>query len=304
MSDATLIDIIVSSGVGPPGPAGPPGGSTVPSDGRTYGLTDNNQGWTAVLPLTGGTLSGPLNLGTVGTVYWTASRLFLAATVELDLVSSHPNGAWVYSAEMLDIAGDTATVGIGSGASLISGNTGDVWLYTGQAAAGSSGNILIQSGAAFGDGNKQGDILLQFPGGLAGAERGMVRLDGGMEIKAVAEAYPEIDLIQPSTVDVGATPGIWFNTMTPTSWCGWVMGSRAGKGRWELDFGDDTPETGGNSGSNFTLVRYSDAGAVMDKPVQVRRQDGLVILNNLPTEDPHVVNALYNQGGNVRVSAG
>jgi hypothetical protein len=59
-------------------------------------------------------------------------------------------------------------------------------------------------------------------------------------------------------------------------------GTTAGVPRWTINIGDTAPESTGNLGSNFTLSRYTDAGAGIDNPLNINRQTGLVLLNNKP----------------------
>jgi hypothetical protein len=50
--------------------------------------------------------------------------------------------------------------------------------------------------------------------------------------------------------------------------------------RWLLRLGNDTVESGGNAGSDFSVVRYSDAGSVISSPLAIRRQTGNVLLDS------------------------
>lgn len=49
--------------------------------------------------------------------------------------------------------------------------------------------------------------------------------------------------------------------------------------RWNFGANND-PETGGNAGSNFELMSYSDFGGAIGKAVQVRRADGATLLQS------------------------
>ncbi len=80
----------------------------------------------------------------------------------------------------------------------------------------------------------------------------------------------------------GATasfPTIYFDGAASTS--RQMIGSTAGVNRWQLNFGDATPESGSNSGSNFSLRRFSDAGAAIDFPLSVDRATGKTTLTAL-----------------------
>lgn len=59
-----------------------------------------------------------------------------------------------------------------------------------------------------------------------------------------------------------------------------IAGMNASAMRWALNLGDQTPETGGNSGSNWTLQRYADNGALIDTPVTISRASGQMTVAN------------------------
>lgn len=52
-----------------------------------------------------------------------------------------------------------------------------------------------------------------------------------------------------------------------------VFGKKAGLNRWGMLLGDANAESAGNAGSYFTLIRYDDAGAQLDFPLQMQRND-------------------------------
>jgi hypothetical protein len=49
--------------------------------------------------------------------------------------------------------------------------------------------------------------------------------------------------------------------------------------RWTVQLGDGAAESGGNAGSNFRIDRYTDAGASIDTPLQIKRDTGIVTAN-------------------------
>jgi len=55
----------------------------------------------------------------------------------------------------------------------------------------------------------------------------------------------------------------------------------SGSLRWNLVIADGGAETGGNAGSNFSLLRYSDAGAYIDIPLNINRASGSTTLTSL-----------------------
>lgn len=73
--------------------------------------------------------------------------------------------------------------------------------------------------------------------------------------------------------------GQWatFNANKPTSGlASQYLGSKAGIVRWAILAGDQLTETGsGNTGANFGISRYSDAGAYLDTPMSIQRSSGV-----------------------------
>jgi len=58
-----------------------------------------------------------------------------------------------------------------------------------------------------------------------------------------------------------------------------IYGLKAGLGRWQVELGNGTPETGSNAGSDFYVNRYSDAGGYLGSPIMVDRA-GLISFND------------------------
>ena len=54
--------------------------------------------------------------------------------------------------------------------------------------------------------------------------------------------------------------------------------NRNGKARWLMELGNDTHESGGNSGTDFVLLNCDDAGNQLGTPVSIRRSDGQIAL--------------------------
>jgi hypothetical protein len=90
-----------------------------------------------------------------------------------------------------------------------------------------------------------------------------------------------------SNVRLSGTGGFQYTaspiTLTPgsdqTSQLALVQGASPGpySQRWAVEK-NATAEGGGNTGSDFAVVRYSDAGAVLGTPFQIRRSDGLITM--------------------------
>ena len=57
-----------------------------------------------------------------------------------------------------------------------------------------------------------------------------------------------------------------------------VVGRLLEATRWRLSLGDATPETGGNTGSDFKIERYNDAGTLIDTPFTINRRLGIVTI--------------------------
>lgn len=55
-----------------------------------------------------------------------------------------------------------------------------------------------------------------------------------------------------------------------------LFGQSAGSNRWQLAMADNTAESTGNKGSDWTLARYSDAGAIIDVVMRAHRDTGIV----------------------------
>jgi hypothetical protein len=58
-----------------------------------------------------------------------------------------------------------------------------------------------------------------------------------------------------------------------------VFGRMTGNARWSMAFSGVNNETGSNAGSDFTIYRYTDAGAPNGIPFQINRANGLVSAN-------------------------
>ncbi len=59
-----------------------------------------------------------------------------------------------------------------------------------------------------------------------------------------------------------------------------LWGETAGLGRWALDLGDATAESGSNAGSDFVVKRYNDAGTFLADAFAIRRNTGAFLIYN------------------------
>jgi hypothetical protein len=75
----------------------------------------------------------------------------------------------------------------------------------------------------------------------------------------------------------GADPTIWLNKAAVGGF-NTLSGMTAGLARWNITLGDNTAESGGNAGSEFTLGRFDDAGVYLGAPFTVYRATGQVLI--------------------------
>lgn len=81
-----------------------------------------------------------------------------------------------------------------------------------------------------------------------------------------------------------------------------ILGTRNGVSRWNMSLGDGLAESGSlDIGSNFALDRFSDAGAFIDRPLEIYRTDGTVIMR---TSLLNVVSALSPFASGFSASSG
>jgi len=55
-----------------------------------------------------------------------------------------------------------------------------------------------------------------------------------------------------------------------------IIGRVNGSSRWGVFLGEGSAETGGNTGTHFTIARYNDSGIMMDTPLVIYRDTGVV----------------------------
>ena len=60
-----------------------------------------------------------------------------------------------------------------------------------------------------------------------------------------------------------------------------VIGYTGATPRWLMQMGDTATESGSNTGSNFAISRYNDAGTWLESPLSIWRTNGCVFLTNL-----------------------
>lgn len=76
--------------------------------------------------------------------------------------------------------------------------------------------------------------------------------------------------------------------------------------RWSIQMPDNSAEGGSNAGSNFNVVRYSDAGAVIDTPLSIIRSSGAVAIKGTQTNDNasvgNVGESIFNSAASVSLT--
>ncbi len=79
----------------------------------------------------------------------------------------------------------------------------------------------------------------------------------------------------------------------------YIRGTSAGVRRWVMDLGDATAETGGNTGTNFVLNAYSDAGSFLQTLISGSRATGQIAIPNLSSPQAIGDNRIIN--GDMRI---
>jgi hypothetical protein len=204
-----------------------------------------------VLPLTGGTLSGPLQLPT-GTVAAPALALggtdagFYRSSLNIG-VSLGGNLAWLFNPGVT--VGYTELSMSGHVVSSLAdplNATDALNLRTGDA------RYLLATGGPF----------LPLTGGT---------LTGPLTVSR----YEIID---------GGTTGPAQLFLDASAGGQHLIAARSGGNmRWTIQPGDMTAETGGNAGTNFVISRYSDAGSFIDNAMQIDRATGVADFSKAPT---------------------
>src|SRR5678816_54822 len=81
-----------------------------------------------------------------------------------------------------------------------------------------------------------------------------------------------------------------------------IRSTVGGNARWAVHLGSGHAETGGNTGTNFTIARYSDAGALIDSPIAIDRASGAITIKPRTTQVFTSGSGTYNSpAGCVRI---
>jgi hypothetical protein len=221
------------------------------------------------LPLTGGTLSGQLNInGAAGTTrvleYTTAGSARWAVYVN-GTAESGGNAGSDYQIQRYTDAG----AAIDTPLSIIR----------------SSGIVSMPKGATLG-------APATAPTAVAGTNDTTVATCAFVNTKA-GNYLPLVGGVLSGQLNLDGAVG---STRT-------LMYTTAGSARWAV-FVNGTAESGGNAGSDYQIQRYTDAGAVIDQPLAISRSSGQVSIPKLyvggtNTNDPFSVGA--SQGYYARI---
>ena len=86
---------------------------------------------------------------------------------------------------------------------------------------------------------------------------------------------PKLYIHATGTVSPTPWPGIEMNTEGPpnpaSGAAGYISSSRQGKSRWTIEIGGSSVETGGNTGTNFAIRPFTDAGSPLPIAFQITR---------------------------------
>jgi hypothetical protein len=61
----------------------------------------------------------------------------------------------------------------------------------------------------------------------------------------------------------------------------YILGTTNNLARWQLSLGNNTAESGGGAGSDFSLIRFNDAGTGLDNPLFISRGNGVLALGTV-----------------------
>ena len=81
-----------------------------------------------------------------------------------------------------------------------------------------------------------------------------------------------------------------------------VMAETGSVWRWEMRLANSDPESTGNLGSNFQLLRYADGGGLIDAPVTISRATGVMNLTQPPTLNGQPIPGLTPPGPPIAVT--
>jgi hypothetical protein len=144
-----------------------------------------------------------------------------------------------------------------------------VLLNTFPGLAGPIGNSYVaKAGDTMGGVLKLVDGTASAPGLSFGSEAGIGMYRGGAGQVGISST--NLVFSAPLSANVTLAKAAGGNTF--------FGGSVGSLKRWLFNMGDSVAETGSNSGSNFSLSRFNDAGTAIDSPISIPRSTGAVEL--------------------------
>jgi hypothetical protein len=112
-----------------------------------------------------------------------------------------------------------------------------------------------------------------------------------------------------NAVGINGAAGQWANlNLTRASGFGAQIASYTGAApRWTISMADATAESGSNTGSNFAVSRFNDAGTYLDSPITINRASGLTNIVGLNVTGNATVGGSVTAGqgtGNAQLNPG
>jgi hypothetical protein len=154
------------------------------------------------------------------------------------------------------------------------GQSNTIW---GQTGGKNRWTILLGNSNAESGSNVGSDFTVQAyddTGALLGTPFFMWRPTGGFFCNAYGAT-----LVTPSASPGGS--GIGLNKAPGANMC--ILNSfNNGVGRWQMQIGNSTAESGSNTGSNFALIGMSDTGVALGTWLQINRNNGSAYFNSNP----------------------
>jgi hypothetical protein len=278
---------------GPTGPQGAPGAvPEAPNDGSAYGR--QSLGWAKVLPLAGGTLTGLLSIsppaGGVNIVL-NASAAGINRNIQ-----SQTAGVLRW---LLSLGNNTAEPGSGNvGSDFVLNRYSDAGALidaplainraTGQMTLAANGLILSNPSSRYLVGATAGALnrwaMFLGTGAESGSNTGSdfvlyryndagTTIDAPLSINRASGAVA----VTSTNLTIGPTSGGVNLVLNKASGGAGVpnnlFGQTAGVNRWVIQLGNGVAESS-NSGSDFAIQRYNDAGTPLDVPLNINRGSG------------------------------